>query len=201
MGLYQIGSRATTMRLLVVLGLLGLLSLGSTQDAGAKLLASKNILNEWLVEGRDLTIRYSIYNVGSSAALNVALADETFHDSDFHIVSGKTRVQWDRIAPASNVTHSIILQPLKAGYFNFSSATVAYQPSEDAEPVIGYTSSPGEEGIVPFKDFDRKFSPHYVDWGAFAVMILPSIGIPFLLWYRSKSKYENAALAVKNKKH
>ncbi|XP_022100851.1 translocon-associated protein subunit beta-like [Acanthaster planci] len=189
------------MRLLFVVGLLCLVGLGYSQDSGAKLLASKNILNEWLVEGRDLTIRYSIYNVGSSAAINVALADETFHDSDFRVVSGQTRVQWDRIAPASNVTHTIILQPMKPGYFNFSSATVAYQPSEDAEVVIGYTSFPGEEGIVPFKDFDRKFSPHYVDWGAFAVMILPSIGIPFLLWYRSKSKYENAVLAAKNKKH
>ncbi|XP_033634845.1 translocon-associated protein subunit beta-like [Asterias rubens] len=189
------------MRLILVLGLLLCVGIGSSQDAGAKLLASKNILNEWLVEGRDLTIRYNIYNVGSSAALNVALSDETFHDSDFRVVSGKVRVQWDRIAPATNVTHTIILQPLKSGYFNFSSATVAYLPTEDAEPMVGYTSSPGEEGIVPFKDFDRKFSPHYVDWGAFAVMILPSIGIPYLLWYRSKSKYENAAAASKAKKH
>ena len=53
------------MRLLLVLGLLCCVGFSTTQDAGAKLLASKNILNEWLVEGRDLTIRYSIYNVGS----------------------------------------------------------------------------------------------------------------------------------------
>lgn len=37
-----------------------------------------------------------------------------------------------------------------------------------------------------------------MDWAAFAVMTLPSLGIPFLLWYRSKSKYENI---VKQKKH
>lgn len=36
-----------------------------TSNAGANLIASKAILNEYMVEGRDLTIKYSIYNVGT----------------------------------------------------------------------------------------------------------------------------------------
>ena len=27
---------------------------------------------------------------------------------------------------------------------------------------VAYTSAPGEDQIVPFRDYDRKFSPHYV---------------------------------------
>ena len=34
-------------------------------EARARLLASKTLLNEYAVELKDLTIRYSIYNVGT----------------------------------------------------------------------------------------------------------------------------------------
>jgi translocon-associated protein subunit beta len=38
-------------------------SLGE-EEISARLLASKNILNQYLVEGRDLTVEYKIYNIG-----------------------------------------------------------------------------------------------------------------------------------------
>lgn len=187
------------MKAALFVGLFCLVALAGAQDSGARLLASKTILNQWLVEGRDMTVLYTIYNVGSSAAVQVVLNDESFAESDFAVVSGQTRVQWDRISTASNVTHSVILQPLKTGFYNITSATVTYVASEGSEPRNAYTSAPGKAGVVAVKDYDRRFSPHYMDWAAFAVMTIPPIGIPFLLWFRSKSKYE--ALSAKAKKH
>lgn len=56
-------SLGCTMRLLafVVLALLAV----TQAEEGARLLASKSLLNRYAVEGRDLTLQYNIYNVGS----------------------------------------------------------------------------------------------------------------------------------------
>uniref|UniRef100_A0A2K5ZL80 Signal sequence receptor subunit 2 n=1 Tax=Mandrillus leucophaeus TaxID=9568 RepID=A0A2K5ZL80_MANLE len=162
-----------TMRLLafVVLALFAV----TQAEEGARLLASKSLLNRYAVEGRDLTLQYNIYNVGSSAALDVELSDDSFPPEDFGIVSGMLNVKWDRIAPASNVSHTVVLRPLKAGYFNFTSATITYLAQEDGPVVIGSTSAPGQGGILAQREFDRRFSPHFLDWAAFGVMTLPSI--------------------------
>ncbi|CAB1350989.1 unnamed protein product [Coregonus sp. 'balchen'] len=156
------------MRALYVFALLALLGLG-TGEEGARLLASKSLLNRYAVEGRDLTLQYNIYNVGTSAALEVELSDDSFPPEDFGIVSGM----------------------LNAGYFNFTSASVSYLAQEGGQVVVGYTSAPGQGGILAQREFDRRFSPHYLDWAAFGVMTLPSIGIPLLLWFSSKRKYDS----------
>ena len=65
----------------------------------AHLLVSKRVLNEYVVEGRDLTVSYAIYNVGSSPATSVSLVEETFSSDDFQIVSGQFSVRWQSIAP------------------------------------------------------------------------------------------------------
>ena len=78
--------------------------------------------------------------------------------------------------------------------------------AEGAAVLTGLSSDPGQGVIIAARDYDRQFSAHLVslmtssshnfmfmfqlDWAAFAVMTLPSLGIPFLLWWSSKSKYE-----------
>ncbi|GIX79185.1 translocon-associated protein subunit beta, partial [Caerostris extrusa] len=164
----------------------------SDELSPARLLVHKRLLNKYLVEGRDVVVSYSIYNIGE-------LRDASFNSEDFDTATGFLATKLDRMGPNSNISHTVVLRPKKTGHFNFTAAEVTYHPSEESHEIqVAYSTEPGEAIIIPAKDFDRKFSPHTMDWAAFAVMTLPSLGIPFLLWYRSKSKYENI---VKQKKH
>ncbi|KAJ8883360.1 hypothetical protein PR048_015203 [Dryococelus australis] len=165
-------------------------------------------------------LQYTIYNVGSSAALNVQLTDSSFSAESFDVVGGQLSMRLDRVAPGTNVSHVVVVRPKRYGYFNFTAADVTYKSTEDATEVSyisqkilssayvqafsvwlqeAVTSEPGEGGIVAFRDYDKKYSPHVLDWATFAVMTLPSLLIPFLLWYNSKSKYEKLARSKKER--
>lgn len=109
--------------------------------------------------------QYSLYNVGSSAAVNVALKDASFPADAFSVVGGSLELHVDRIPPGANVSHIVVVRPRKPGYFNFSAAEVNYLPSDEAkEPQLAVSSEPGEGGIIAFRDYDKKFSPHVVSF-------------------------------------
>ena len=87
------------------------------------------------MEGLDVVVRYSLYNVGSAAALNVQVQDNGFGPLDFKPVSGLVNFRLDRLAPGANASHTVVLRPLKYGYFNFTAAQVSYMASETASEV------------------------------------------------------------------
>ena len=105
----------------------------------ARLLSLKRVLNRYLVENRDISIEYELFNVGDAPATNVKLIDRTFPPSDFDVVSGSLDAKFDKILPGANVSHSLVVKPNEYGLFNFTSAQVTYRFSEDSAEV-GNTS-------------------------------------------------------------
>lgn len=182
----------------------------TTEETRARLLVSKQILNKYLVENRDVLVKYSVYNVGNGVATHVSLTDHGFPSEAFDLISGKLEASIDRIAPTANVTHVVVVRPRSHGYFNFTAAEVSYRPIESSPQVrflsvlmilqfftpyhlqlqYALTSEPGEGGIINAAQFDKQFSSHFWDWIAYVIMCFPLVAIPFSLWFKSKSKYE-----------
>jgi len=62
-------------------------------NENARLLASKNILNQYMVENKDLTIEYEIYNVGgryvlSKTSLSLILCKSIYKESGTSLLWG-----------------------------------------------------------------------------------------------------------------
>ena len=97
---------------------------------------------------------------------------------------------WDRVPAGGNVTHAVIVRPTVFGVYNMSYARITYTADQEGTSVTCYSSAPGYTVITSYPEYARKHESHLLEWIAFAVMVVPTIGIPFFVWYQSHSKYE-----------
>eukprot|EP00035_Acanthoeca_spectabilis_P020001 m.430669 g.430669 ORF g.430669 m.430669 type:complete len:182 (+) comp17199_c0_seq1:132-677(+) len=159
------------------------------------LLAAKEFANEVVVSGRDLTIKYTLHNVGDSAIVDVTLADEEIAAGSYEVVSGLTTVKFASIAPGASVSHSLVVRPQLTPDMkhSFSGAKVTYKASATASRVqVATTSAPGLVTVESYESFARKTSPHYAEWATFLMLCVVPLGIPYYQFTTSRAKYPTA---------
>lgn len=173
------------------LALLAASVLGADKEISeARLLASKKTDSKILAQNQELTFSYKIYNVGSQEAFDVVMEDENFNADDFEIVSGEPKKTWDSIGAGASMTHEITVRPLKAGSQNITSAILSYSQEKGGEEIKLFSSDYGSAQIIEESEYLRKHASHLQDWVVFFLLCVPSIVFPYLLYNKSKSKYE-----------
>merc|ERR1712109_6611 len=157
----------------------------------ARLVVSKKTETKILAQNQDLTFSYKIYNIGKDAAVDVKMTDSNFDsEDDFQIVSGSASGEWARIEPDGSITHDITVKPLKSGQQNITSATLTYKTGEASDPITLYSSDYGVAQFIEESEYLRKHASHLQDWAVFLLLSVPSLVFPYLLYNKSKSKYE-----------
>lgn len=172
---------------------------GQQATTNAKLLVDKEILNKYIVEGRDVLVNYHLINIGGSVARDIKVIDDTFPQERFEIVNGYTSFTVPQVAPGANVTHAVVVRPRANswGAHRFGPAKVEYKMNDAGQLQLATTSELGEAFVVAARTFDRKFSSQFFDWFVFAILCIPSIVGPYYLWFQSDSKLSKQSNSAK----
>ncbi|CAH8461792.1 unnamed protein product [Schistosoma rodhaini] len=114
----------------ILLAIYSVVLVSSDSVDNVRLAVSKEILNEFIFQEKEMTILYTIYNFHESrAAKDVELFD-IFSETEFTLIHGSPSARWPVVPASSNVTHVIILKPQINGVHNFSSATITYKSTD-----------------------------------------------------------------------
>ncbi|UJR23478.1 hypothetical protein I4U23_026478 [Adineta vaga] len=170
-----------------------------TDDEESFLFVTKQTVNRFFVQDKELTIKYALYNSGPTTVYNINLNDiHSFPKDQYELLVGTLNPKWERINAGTNLTHIVVVKPKQSGISNSTHAVITYQKSEkNSEVQKTYSSEYGDVYIMTSREYDRRFSSHIIDWILFTAMASPCVVFPFFLWFKSKSKYE--ALVTKEK--
>ncbi|CAH8461775.1 unnamed protein product [Schistosoma rodhaini] len=173
----------------ILLAIYSVVLVSSDSVDNVRLAVSKEILNEFIFQEKEMTILYTIYNFHESrAAKDVELFD-IFSETEFTLIHGSPSARWPVVPASSNVTHVIILKPQINGVHNFSSATITYKSTDLQKSSFLYSSAPGLLTIHRLKEYNKRFTSHTIEWIGFALFVTPCLLIPYMLWHSSASKY------------
>lgn len=118
-------------------------------DIPAFVLLRKELAEDVVVKGRNMTVVLSAYNAGGSPAYQVSLSDENWSSDSWEFIEGSMTATTDKVKPGETFTHSFVLRPKFSGEYAHSPASISYAPILDADPpVSGVSSIPSNAEVI-----------------------------------------------------
>eukprot|EP01134_Creolimax_fragrantissima_P002839 CFRG2839T1 len=162
-------------------------SLEGHQEKGARVLGMKSITNKLAVEGKDLTVLYSFYNIGDKVATDVTV-DEPDVFPDWPLVAGiESGFKIPVIHPGTNISHALVYRLGAVGSYEIINSTVfSYKHGE--KTVLSKTSAPGFVMVASKAEYERKYTLQLKQWFVYATGTILLVVFPYLGYQSSNQK-------------
>lgn len=118
----------------------------------AHLIARKTVMETMSVSGENMTVVTQIFNSGSSAALDVALKENTFPSTYYDLIEGSFTASWAKIGAGANVTNTFVVKPKSSGTMLSGPAVVTYRPTGDSDEIQTMLSTSLTRPVLSFAD-------------------------------------------------
>jgi len=186
---------------ILIVALVAVLAGALAEDAGgAHLIVDKKLVSRHAVATQDLAVNYRIYNLGESTAYDIVLEDDSFPKNDFEVTSGLTTSRWEKLAPGSNITHTLVVRPLASGYYDNRPAKISYRQSAKGQQQRGYSTTIGYFYVESYSDFAKRNAPHLKEWGIFTLLVA-TVTVPFAVqWRSSAANFQSTAKRTEKKR-
>ncbi|KAJ8773062.1 hypothetical protein K2173_028239 [Erythroxylum novogranatense] len=127
---------------------------------GPFILANKKATLNRLKSGVErVSVSIDIYNQGSSTAYDVTVADDSWPEDMFEIVSGNTSMSWERLDAGGLLSYSFELDGKVKGLFYGSPARVTFRIPTKAAPQEAYSTPILSLDVLAERTPEKKF-----DW-------------------------------------
>jgi hypothetical protein len=137
----------------------------------------------------------------NSAAYDVEVKDNEWPESNFELVSGDIKANFDAVAPGTNASFSYTVVPKIVGGITTENAIVTYKLSpEDTDKHYVRSTVLPQIPILTQAQFNKKHDTHWDDWVIFALLSLIPVGLPGLVYLYANNQINQLASEGKKKK-
>lgn len=164
----------------------------SPRNEGAFLIFSRTLSGP-LVDGLNVSVKYSVHNVGSVPALRVQLRDASFPASRFDS-GGTLRHTWSAVKPGESEGLEVKLAPKRAGTLYVSAPAVSYR--DGGATRVSRLASADAMTVEDAVKYARRTASHKKEWAVYGVAFLVLALAPSLL-YMSWKPAPDATVQVK----
>lgn len=143
-----------------------------------------------LVATRNITVTYYILNVGTRPARDVELSDNSFPVSRFDFIEHAgiknqkalpSSAVWLNLAPGQSITHSFVVQPLKAGELHTKLPTLKYVDADGTHRTSSIATEGTTLNVEDLLEYKRRTDVHTTTWMVYAAAIVALVGSPYVV--------------------